>query len=1345
MKQLKTKHPFVLRCLLGLFLGSIISLQGWTQTPIATRGVTGDLWADKILGQTDFSQDDQNEVTSKTLFHVMSVIVDNLHDVLYVWDSGNNRILGVQNVSHAVNYQGADIVLGQEDFTHSGSNHDSNWQTFNLFQSPNAFFSPPILPTAYTLMGRAYNLQSTEEAASEANMALDAQGNLYVPDLENNRVLRYNYPVYTNEPASYVWGQTDGSGTPHFDYQASNNIGSNVPSSPTSTNLNFFPTNQIEGPNGDLPEYGAGVAIDPWGNLWVADAENNRVLRFPNTVTGVPSTTADVVLGQNSFFANSANGAGNYNNLTSFPILREPQAVRVDVSGNVYVVECSGYAGYGRISIFKPTGLLAGIPTYTLGEVASQKIVETGSTSQGTGEPMGLELDPNLDSVSQVGLWVVDHFNFRIYHYQVNWPSMILATLGTISTPEYGASPGVASNEELYVGNFRGDSVDHYPAGGTAANYYLFHPAGLSGDVGDQPGDIGFREPNGVLVTVSASGVTQIVLADSNRIHYWNMPASGPTGLSNGQPEDGYAATDTPYLFNPNVRNGYGEMAEDPGGNYLWIVDYWSGGTRVDAFNLPLGQPLQVNPVATVSSPLSVLGQTTPITFSTLTGMAMDSVGNLWISDYTTNRVMRVRNPMTTRVVDIVLGQTNAASTGSGLSATTLSDPGFLKFDHHGDLYVSDDWLEFIGNFRMLRFDAKNIPSSPATCVFAIPADGVYGVSPAGSFTTPGNRQYDSAFWEMTFTSDDSFMVAGTNSQVNSGYPPVIIQNPRNGIMPTGTPDVSGAGDNVYGHLNDYGPQSFSMNFDGNNNLYAVDLNRNRVLIYYQPLSIGTLTPTPSPSPSPTPTNQPTSTPTLSPTVTATSTPVSVLTCGTSHDWTVTQPNGVAVDPAGNVYVVDNSTNVIDLFNPSGAPLTPISTLGSGRLTSPVGVAVDGNGKVYVTDQIQSTFTTGTAQYQVEVFNALSSGTPGSWATKWDSVASSTFGLEAPVGIAVNSAGTSIFIADQNTEQIEVFNAVGISLMAPWGGPGDGGNGTFVYPTGVALDASGNVYVADWGSSLVQVFNSKGVWQYQWDATQGTALLTAQAIAVYQNCLVYVTDGFGEVGVFNTQGQPLGSVLSGPGGSFGDTEGVAVDSGGNWYLADLGMDQVDAFAPCPTCIMVPTFTPTWTPTPTPTISPTISPTLAATSTSSGTSTLTTTCTFSPTPTPSSTSTLTFTSTATPTPTFSPTITSTPTITPTPNVTGVVIGPPFPNPVPNPGPVSVQIQAPIGSTVEWSVFTTAFRKILDITKAIPGNNITLTWDLKDQWENHAANGLYYLRVRVSGPVQATQILKVLVLR
>jgi len=114
-------------------------------------------------------------------------------------------------------------------------------------------------------------------------------------------------------------------------------------------------------------------------------------------------------------------------------------------------------------------------------------------------------------------------------------------------------------------------------------------------------------------------------------------------------------------------------------------------------------------------------------------------------------------------------------------------------------------------------------------------------------------------------------------------------------------------------------------------------------------------------------------------------------------------------------------------------------------------------------------------------------------------------------------------------------------------------------------------------------------------------------------------------------------------------------------------------------------------------------------------------------------------------TYTPTITSTPTVTPTPAVIGVVIGLPWPNPVKGTGPVTIQIQAPSGSTPEGDVFTTAFRKVRHIPNSVQEENMALVWNLDDDGGSPVANGLYYLRVQVKGRVKASKILKILVTR
>lgn len=174
-----------------------------------------------------------------------------------------------------------------------------------------------------------------------------------------------------------------------------------------------------------------------------------------------------------------------------------------------------------------------------------------------------------------------------------------------------------------------------------------------------------------------------------------------------------------------------------------------------------------------------------------------------------------------------------------------------------------------------------------------------------------------------------------------------------------------------------------------------------------------------------------------------------------------------------------------------------------------------------------------------------------------------------------------------------------------------------------------------------------------------------------------------------------------------------------------------------------TATVTLTRTATPSSSPTSSPTESPTRTPTYSPTATWTATRTVTATPSSTAT--FTVTATASPSFTPIFTATPTATISSGSSSVSIGPPYPNPVLGGGAVNVQVQGSGMVTVNWSVFTTAFRKIAQGTATFT-NGGAFRWDLTDLSGKPVASGLYYLRLEVkadSGTLHKT--LKVLVIR
>jgi len=111
-----------------------------------------------------------------------------------------------------------------------------------------------------------------------------------------------------------------------------------------------------------------------------------------------------------------------------------------------------------------------------------------------------------------------------------------------------------------------------------------------------------------------------------------------------------------------------------------------------------------------------------------------------------------------------------------------------------------------------------------------------------------------------------------------------------------------------------------------------------------------------------------------------------------------------------------------------------------------------------------------------------------------------------------------------------------------------------------------------------------------------------------------------------------------------------------------------------------------------------------------------------------------------TPTFTPT--SIFTNTPTP-VSKTVFRGPFPNPS-NGGPVFVDVDVPELSTVRWSVFTLAFRKIVSGEISVNTTGV-VRWDLTDKQSAKVADGLYYLRLEVIGMQTEVKVFKVLIIR
>jgi hypothetical protein len=193
---------------------------------------------------------------------------------------------------------------------------------------------------------------------------------------------------------------------------------------------------------------------------------------------------------------------------------------------------------------------------------------------------------------------------------------------------------------------------------------------------------------------------------------------------------------------------------------------------------------------------------------------------------------------------------------------------------------------------------------------------------------------------------------------------------------------------------------------------------------------------------------------------------------------------GVAVDSSGNVYVADAKNFTIRKITPAGvvstlagAPFQLGSADGTGsaaRFFLPYGVAVDGAGNVYVTDGGNQLIR------KITPAGAVSTIAGGVLQSGFADGAGSAARFNTPWGITVDGSG-NLFVSDSENHVIRKITASGVvSTVAGVVGvtgaqDGAGAAARFNQPRGLSVDASGNLFVADHGNSVIRQISPSGV------------------------------------------------------------------------------------------------------------------------------------------------------------------------------------------------------------------------------------------------------------------------------
>jgi uncharacterized repeat protein (TIGR02543 family) len=299
-------------------------------------------------------------------------------------------------------------------------------------------------------------------------------------------------------------------------------------------------------------------------------------------------------------------------------------------------------------------------------------------------------------------------------------------------------------------------------------------------------------------------------------------------------------------------------------------------------------------------------------------------------------------------------------------------------------------------------------------------------------------------------------------------------------------------------------------------------------------------------------------------------------------------PCGVAVDTEGNLYIADAQNYRIRMVSPGGT-ITTVAGTGvagysgddgpatSALLSFPCAVAVDADGDLYIADRQRIRKISGGT-----ITTVAGTGVAG---YSGDDGPATSAQLYNPTGVAVDTAG-NLYIADSNNYRVRKVSVLGtITTVAGTGTAGYSGDDGLAtsaeinYPVGVAVDAAGNLYVAEYYNHVIRKVSpggtittvaGTGVAGYSGDngpavsakleKPSDVAVDTAGNLylADYQNYRVRKVSAAGTITTVAGSGSPGSVGDNGPATSaaLGFVSGVAVDSTGHLYLADQWFNTI---------------------------------------------------------------------------------------------------------------------------------------------------------------------------------------------
>src|SRR6266480_964100 len=472
--------------------------------------------------------------------------------------------------------------------------------------------------------------------------------------------------------------------------------------------------------------------------------------------------------------------------------------------------------------------------------------------------------------------------------------------------------------------------------------------------------------------------------------------------------------------------NSPASVAVDSSGN-LYIADL--GNERIRKIAAATG-------IITTVAGNGVLGFTgdggaaTKASLNSPASVAQDASGNLYIAEYANHRIRKVTSA--TGIITTVAGNGSASFAGDGGAATSasLNSPNGVALDAGGNLYIAD-----LGNERIRKVAAATgiITTVAGNGVFGFAGDG--GAATNASLSVPVGVAVDAG--------GNLYIADHSNNRIRK-------VTPGTGIITTvagnGSPSFAGDG-GAATSASISRPDGVAL--DASGNLYIADYVNHR--IRKVDAATGIIT-----------------------TMAGNGNPTFAGDGGAATSASMYVPTGVALDASGNLYIADYGNQRIRKVDVATGIITTVAGngfatfLGDGgaatnaSLNYPASVALDASGNLYIADPNNNRIR------KVAAATGIITTVAGGGSSLGDGGAATSASLYDPTALTLDASG-NLYIADQNNHRIRKVDAATgiITTVAGNGSPafaGDGGAATSAslnYPDRVALDASGNLYIAD--------------------------------------------------------------------------------------------------------------------------------------------------------------------------------------------------------------------------------------------------------------------------------------------